>query len=110
MYILGSYDYPRRKGSAGTLAGDAGLADPPYPDLQSPARAGNRPCHPANVPRRTARRARRALSGASALGIAGLDFRRMGDFQEQPQGAFLSADREWSQTACQRGGEVEPLG
>jgi|SRR5215467_3222418 len=34
----------RDKGSAGTLAGER-LADPQYPELRSPARAGNRPCH-----------------------------------------------------------------
>src|SRR5215831_10988074 len=35
----------RDKGSAGTLAGETRLADPQYPELRSPARAGNRPCH-----------------------------------------------------------------
>jgi hypothetical protein len=33
-FILGSNGYPRRKGPLGALAGNAGSADPAYPDLR----------------------------------------------------------------------------
>src|SRR6267143_2416519 len=91
--IFGLYVYPRYKRTIGIAAGHTGSADLAQVDLWIAARARDRPRHPGNVGKRTARRAWRSLSRASAAGRARLDLGEVGSFFQQPQGAVLFADR-----------------
>src|SRR5262249_8508537 len=85
---FGVYVNPRRKRAPRTPTGHIGCSHPPHPDLRAAARPGYCTRYSTNLRRRITGRARRTLPGTPTPGIAGLDFRRVGHVQEQPQGAL----------------------
>src|SRR5207245_10218400 len=82
MRMLRLYVYPRSQRTAGTTAGHAGPADPAHADLWTAARAGYRTRHPADVGRRAAGGAWRALSCAPATGRAEVDLCQVGNLRK----------------------------
>src|SRR5262249_9922466 len=107
MLLVVYLEEPYVQTEIGPVTGDARPAHSQDAGSRADARLGDHAENPADIRRRTAGQPGIALSGAIAIGTAGMDRIRVGRVGEQPSGEVLPPGPERAETVGGRDRELE---